>query len=238
MTPRLAAAALPPGNRLLAGLPAADRQRLIARCEPVELSFEEVLCEVGDHIRHIYFPTASFISLISSVDTGSFLEVGLVGAEGMLGSSLLLGVEIAPLRALVQGAGPAFRIGTAQLSSELKRSAALRKRLNSYQYVLMTQLAQMAACARFHVVEARLARWLLMTRDRAQSDEFRLTQEFLAYMLGVRRAGITRAASTLQKRRLIRYSRGKMRVLNARGLEAVSCECYAKAAQTYTRVMA
>ena len=238
MTPRVAAAALAPRNLLLAGLPDVDRRRLMAHCEPVELVFEEVLCEVGERIRHVYFPTASFISLISLVDKGSNLEVGLVGAEGMFGSSLLLGVEVASLRALVQGAGPALRIDAAQFSRELKGSPALRQRLNSYLYVLFTQLAQMAACARFHVVEARLARWLLMTRDRAQSNEFRITQDFLGYMLGVRRAGITRAASTLQKRRLIRYSRGRMRILDARGLEGASCECYATAAQTYARVMA
>jgi CRP-like cAMP-binding protein len=238
MTRRIAAAALPPGNLLLAGLPDAERRRLIERCEPVELAFEHVLCEVGDRIRHVYFPTASFISLISSVDTGSSLEVGLVGAEGMFGSSLLLGVDVSSLRGLVQGAGPALRMDATQFSRELKRSPPLAKRLNSYLYVVTTQVQQMAACARFHVVAARLARWLLMTRDRAQSNEFRLTQEFLAYMLGVRRAGITRAASALQRRRLIRYSRGKMRILDARGLEAVSCECYAKAGQLYDRMMA
>lgn len=237
MTPRIAAAR-PLGNRLLAGLPAADRQRLIARCEAVELGFEEVLCDVGDRMRHVYFPTASFISLISKVDAGSCLEVGLVGSEGMLGSSLLLGVNIASLRALVQGAGSALRIDTAQFSRELKRSTALRKILSCYLYVLTAQITQMAACARFHVIEARLARWLLMTRDRAHANEFRLTQEFLAYMLGVRRAGITRAASNLQKRRLIRYSRGKMHILDGRGLQAVSCECYANAAQMYARVLA
>jgi CRP-like cAMP-binding protein len=227
-----------PENLLLAGLTAADRRRLMAHCEPVELGFEEVLCEAGDRIRHVYFPTASFVSLISVVDKGSNLEVGLVGAEGMLGSSLLLGVEVASLRALVQGAGPALRMDATQFSRELKRSPAMRDRLNLYLFVLIAQLTQMAACARYHVVEARLARWLLMTHDRAQSNEFRLTQEFLAYMLGVRRAGITRAASNLQKRRMIRYSRGKMRILDSRGLEGVSCECYTKAAQMYARVMA
>lgn len=238
MTSRMATAALPPGNLLLAGLPAVDRRRLIARCEPVELDFEEVLCEPGERIRHVYFPTASFISIISSVDRGSYLEVGLIGSEGMLGSSLLLGVEIASLRALVQGAGPALRIDAVQFSRELKRSPALKARLNSYLYVLMAQLAQMAPCARFHVVEARLARWLLMTRERAHSNEFPLTQEFLAYMLGVRRAGITKAASNLQKRRLIRYSRGEMQILDSRALEAISCACHADAARMYARVMA
>jgi len=238
MTPRIAAAAVAPGNLLLAGLPAGDRRRLIAHCEPVELAFAEVLCEAGDRIRHVYFPTGGFISLISSVDRGSDLEVGLVGVEGMLGSSLLLGVEVASLRALVQGAGPALRIDAAQFSRDIKRSPALRARLNLYLYVLLTQLTQMGACARYHLVEARLARWLLMTRDRARSNEFRLTQEYLAYMLGVRRAGITRAASNLQKRRFIRYTRGKMHILDARALEGASCECYAAATKMYAQVMA
>jgi CRP-like cAMP-binding protein len=238
MTARIAAAGPEPANLLLAGLRPSDRRRLMALCEPVELGFEEVLCEAGERIRHVYFPTASFISLISVVDKSSNLEVGLVGSEGMLGSSLLLGVEVASLRALVQGAGPAFRMDAAEFLRELKRSPPLRERLNLYLFVLITQLTQMAACARYHLVEARLARWLLMTRDRAHSNEFRLTQEFLAFMLGVRRAGITRAASSLQKRHLIRYSRGSMRILDARGLEGVSCECYASAARLYARVMA
>jgi len=237
MTRRLAAAAFVPGNLLLASLPDVERRRLMACCEPVALKFEEVLYDVGDRIRHVYFPTASFLSLISVVDKSSNLEVGLVGAEGMLGSSLLLGIETASLRVLVQGAGPALRLDAAQFARELKRSAALRKKLNLYLYVFMTQLSQMAPCARYHLVEARLARWLLMTRDRAQSSDFPLTQEFLAYMLGVRRAGITRAASNLQKRRLIRYTRGKMRILDSRGLEAVSCDCYAAAAQLYAKVL-
>jgi len=237
MTLRVVAAARPPGNLLLAALPRTESRRLIARCEPVELAFGNVLYEAGDRIRDVYFPTASFISLISSVGRNSRLEVGLVGSEGMLGASLLLGVGVSSLRALVQGAGPALRIDAGEFSRACKRSPVLGKFLNRYLFVLMSQLAHMAGCARYHLVEARLARWLLMTRDRAHSNDFRLTQEFLAYMLGVRRAGITHAASALQKRKLIQYARGKMTILDVRGLEAVSCECYADAARMYTRLM-
>ena len=225
------------GNLLLAGLPVAESRRLIARCEPVELVLGEVLYELGDRMQHVYFPTASFISLISSIDEDSRLEVGLVGTEGMLGVSVMLGLEVTALEALVQGAGPALRMRSTQFSRELKRSPVFLKRLNRYLYVLMNQLSQMAACTRFHLVEERLARWLLMTRDRAHSNEFRITQEFIAYMLGVRRAGITRAASTLQKRKLIRYSRGSVTILNGRGLEAASCGCYAAAAKMYKQFM-
>lgn len=237
MTPRIAPAASQRRNLLLAALPVNESRRLIAHCEPVELAFGEVLYEIGDRVRDVYFPTASFISLITSVDKSSRLEVGLVGAEGMLGLSLFLGVGVSPLRALVQGAGPALRIDAREFSRQIKRSPELEKILNRYLHVVMDQLALMAACTRFHVVEARLARWLLMTRDRAHSNEFRLTQEFLAYMLGVRRAGITRAASALQKRKLIRYTRGRLRILDARGLEAVSCACYADATRMYARLM-
>jgi CRP-like cAMP-binding protein len=233
----IAAPAIPHGNQLLTALPSAERQRLAALCEPIELTFGEVLCEQGARIRHVYFPSGGFISLISALDDRPKLEVGLVGSEGMVGVSLLLGVHVAPLRALVQGTGPALRMGATRFSDELKRSPALRRALNSYLYVLMSQLAQMAACTRFHVVEARLARWLLMTRDRAHSDEFYLTQEFIAYMLGVRRVGISRAARTLQKRKLIRYTRGHMTVLDGHGLEAASCACYAAGRDLYDRHM-
>jgi CRP-like cAMP-binding protein len=222
---------------LLAILPPAERRRLVALCEPIELALGDVLCEQGARLRHVYFPTKGFISLISAVDDRPRLEVGLIGSEGMLGTTLLLDVDVAPLRALVQGSGSALRMDAAQFSRELKRSPALRRALSSYLYVLMSQLAQMAACTRFHNVEARLARWLLMTRDRAHSDEFYLTQEFIAYMLGVRRVGISRAARTLAERKLIRYARGNMTILDRSALEAVSCECYAVARTLYDRHM-
>jgi CRP-like cAMP-binding protein len=224
-------------NLLLATLPDAERRRLLAACESVELRFGSVLCKQRTRIRHVYFPTGSVISLLAQLDGRPGLEVGLVGAEGAVGIALALGVSTAPVSLIVQGSGSALRIEAARFGAELDRSPTLRDAMSRYLYVFMSQLAAMAPCARFHMVEARLARWLLMTRDRAASDDFYLTQEFIAYMLGVRRVGVTRAARVLRARRLVSYSRGYINILDGPGLEAASCSCYATGRDTYARFM-
>jgi CRP-like cAMP-binding protein len=232
-------ASLPPAgtNRLIASLPRKDRQQFLAGCKPVELVFEEILAEPGEPLRQVLFPTTGFISLTTTVDEHATLEVGLIGDEGMLGASLALGVAVWPLHALVQGAGSALCMGAAKFRRELDRSSALQRLLKRYLFVLMSQLAQTAACTRFHVVEARLARWLLMTQDRAHSNQFHVTHDFLAYMLGVRRVGITKAATALQKNRLITYTRGEVTVLDRSGLVAAACGCYEADKATYDRIM-
>jgi hypothetical protein len=224
-------------NRLLEALPRQDRDHLIGRCEQVEINLGQVLCEPKRAIRYVFFPTSSFISLITPINGKGSLEVGLVGSEGMLGSSLVLGVNVAPQRALVQGSGSALRIKTAPFCRELARSLALRRGINRYLYVTLCQVALSAVCTRFHVVEARLARWLLMTGDRAHSDKFFITQEFMSYMLGVRRVGVTAAAGVLRERKLIHYNRGQISILDRRGLRAAACSCYTEGKDAYTRIL-
>jgi CRP-like cAMP-binding protein len=225
------------GNRLLAALPRKDRLHLIAGCEEVELALSDVLFEPGDVISHVHFPSAGLISLVTPIDRTTRLEVGLVGNEGMVGTPLVLGVATSPLRALVQGAGSSLRLEASRFRDELGRSPDLRLLLDRYLFVRMTQLAQAAGCTRFHLVEPRLARWLLMTQDRAHSNGFHVTHEFLAMVLGVRRVGITKAASSLQRQGLIRYSRGDIVIRDRPGLKAACCACYRADRDTYRRVL-
>ena len=213
-------------NSLLAALPHKVHGRLLAGLEPVTLTFGEILYEPGDKIHHVYFPGASLVSLLTLADGHLALEVGLLGRDGMVGLPLVLGHKRSSVRALVQGGGTALRMAAARFLKEFRLLLPLQRELYSYTHALMAQISQTAACNRFHVVEQRLARWLLMTHDRVKSDQFRMTHEFLGHMLGVRRVGVTKAAQALQRRDLIRYSRGAITVLDRIGLEASACQCY------------
>jgi CRP-like cAMP-binding protein len=213
-------------NGVLCALPHENAKRLLARCEQVGITYGDILCEPGEQIRHVYFPNSGVISLLTPVDGHANVEVGLVGREGMAGMGVFLGINTSPVRMLVQGTGTAMRMEAAKFSNEIKRNPLLQRELNHYLYAFMAQVSQTAGCNRHHLLDARLARWLLMTHDRVQSDEFLLTQEFLAQMLGVRRVGVTRAAWQLQKMGLIRYHRGHIVVLDRPGLENASCRCY------------
>jgi CRP-like cAMP-binding protein len=226
------------GNRLLAALPKSDRRRVLAGCETVDLAFAEVLHAPWEPVSFVYFPIGSYMSLIVPTGESAAFEVGMVGNEGMLGTAVVLDGGMSPERAVVQGAGSAFRMEADLLRRELGRSAALRGEMSRYVHVRMSQLAQAAICSHFHLLEARLARRLLMTQDRARSSTFNATQEALASKLGVRRVGVTKAASSLQQRRLIHYSRGDITVLNRRGLIAASCRCYKTDRDSYDRIQA
>ena len=225
-------------NRLLAALSATGRNRFVAGCERIELGLGEVLVEAGAKTRYVYFPIGGFISLVAARDADARLEVGLVGDEGMLGAELILGVNVAPLQALVQGAGMTLRLSATDFRHELENNPALRLRLNRYVYVLIKQIAQTAICNRYHFVEARLARWLLMTRDRAHDDRFHVTQEFMAYMLGVRRVGVSKAAGMLEALGTIQYSRGQIHIVDSVGLENAACKCYQLGKDMYENTLA
>lgn len=233
----LKANATPVTNRLLASLPRAERKLILERCETVQLEFGSVLCEADEPFRQVYFPLTSFISLIATVTGHQPLEMGLIGNEGVLGVTLILGINEAPLKAVVQGPGSALRMSVGQFQKVRRESPVLMRGLNRYLYVLMAQLSQTTACTRFHEVEARLARWLLMTHDRAHGDHFHLTHQYLADMLGVRRSGITVAAGLLQQRGYIHYVRGEIQIIDRDGLESASCECYEAVVDDYARLL-
>jgi len=225
-------------NRLLAALPRKDYRKLLPFLKPVMLTFAEVLYEPHARIRHVYFPNDCFVSMLTSVDAGRVAEVGLVGFEGMIGIPVVLGAAVSPFRAVVQGGGTAMRMNIVDFRREFSESAALRRELFLFTHLLMIQIAQTAACNRFHVVTQRMARWLLMTRDRVNSNEFRITQEFLALMLGVQRSRVSMAAGSLMERKLIGYRRGTVTILDQRGLEAAACGCYKTVKDIYTQAQA
>jgi CRP-like cAMP-binding protein len=228
----------PPENHLIARLPSKDRARLLKACVSVPLRLSDVISKGGNSISHVYFPVAGFISQITLMGGKPVLEVGMVGREGMLGAPLALeGTATDPLYSVVQGAGTAWRMTAREFRAELARSKSLRKGVDLYLQVMLAQLTTSAACLRFHPIGPRLARWLLMTQDRAGSDRFLMTQEFLAFMLGVRRAGITNAATGLQRQGLIRYSRGEITVLDRPALIAAACDCYIADRKTYRKLL-
>jgi CRP-like cAMP-binding protein len=213
-------------NRLLAALPPAAYRRMSSDLQRVKLSFGQVLYEPGKAIREVYFPNDCMISMVVVVQDGAGVEVGLVGRESTIGYLVALGAANSPVRVLVQGEGTAMRMRADRFVKELERNRPLQKQLKRCTYISMATAMQIAACNKTHLLESRLARWLLMVRDRLSSDEFTLTQEFLAQMLGVRRAGVTAAASALQRRQLIYYRRGKIRIVKPNALREAACTCY------------
>lgn len=226
-----------PENQLIELLPDKVRRRVLGIAEQVQLVQSAVLGGAGEPTRHVYFPVNGFISLVTSIDGKPVLEVGMVGREGMCGAQVALRVLTQPLHALVQGPGTAWRVPIGAFRKELDQCAPLQLIMSRYLYVLMSQLACAAACTRFHQIDARLGRWLLMMHDRAHADTFGVTQEFLSFMLGVRRVGISAAAASLHRKGLIEYSRGRVTLLDRKGLEAVSCSCYADDLRAYAQVM-
>jgi CRP-like cAMP-binding protein len=228
---------IPVVNGLIERLPRKQQNDVLQNCETMELVFGDVLCETGHLIQHVYFPIAGFVSLLATLDNHPPMEMDLVGNEGMVGITLILDVDSAPMSAVVQGAGTALRMGAAQFPQVLSDNPALRRILNRYAYTTLLQLAQTATCTHFHEVDVRLARWLLMTHDRVHADDFYLTHQFLADMLGVQRSAVTIAAGVLQQHKLISYTRGKISIIDRKGLEAASCGCYEAAIRDYARIL-
>ena len=213
-------------NQMLAALPKKDYQHCYPKFERVELVYGQTIYKTGAVIRHVYFPESGIISLLSTVEELSTLEVGIVGSEGMIGLPVFLGVNTSNNLALVQGAGFALRMTTADFLKECASGDEMTRILKRFTHSLMTQTAQTAACNRYHPIESRLARWLLMTHDRMKTGKFQITQEFLSNMVGVRREAVNKAARSFQARGLISYNRGKLSILDLKGLKNVTCECY------------
>lgn len=227
-----------PANRLLAALPKSEYQHLFSKLEAFSLNYTENIYESGGIIQYVYFPNSGIVSLLSTVSERSQLEVGIIGNEGVVGLPVFLGVKTSNNRALVQGAGVAMRMKTADFLAECKKDIVLPRILQRYTHSLLTQISQSAVCNRFHSIEARLARWLLMTRDRMGADDFQITQDFLSNMLGVRRETVTLSAQNLQQNGLISYRRGKISILNRADLETAACRCYFTIKDEYENLLA
>lgn len=213
-------------NQLLAALPRKDYEGMRRNLEEIPLVFGEVLLEPNALVSDVYFPNSGIISLLAGANERSSLEVGMVGKEGMVGVGVFLGVDTSTNRAVIQGDGTAMKMRGAALRKHSDKGGALFRLLQRYSYSVLTQITQSAVCNQFHSLDARLARWLLMTHDRMGNDEFKVTQDFLSNMLGVRREGVSLAAGNLQRLNLIRYSRGRLKILDRAGLEATACGCY------------
>jgi CRP-like cAMP-binding protein len=235
--PRSTAPKPPVGNWLLDALPRADIERVRPHLEAVSVSIRQVIYEPNGIIKHVYFPKSCIISLVTYLKDGASVEMATVGLEGMVGLPVFLGTDTMPSRAFGQVAGDSLRITTAAFTAEVKRNGPLVRVLNRYTQALFNQVAQTTACNRVHLVEQRCARWLLQTHDRVGSDQFLLTQEFLAQMLGVRRPGVSAAAALLQKAGLIRYARGRITILDRPGLESAACECYGVIRREFDRLI-
>jgi CRP-like cAMP-binding protein len=213
-------------NLLVSALPRAEYDRLLPALEPVSLARDVVLYDAGDTVRHAYFLTSGMVSLLSTTVEGKTIEVGMIGNEGLAGVAVILGMSIAPYRTTVQIPATALRIRAGALRDEFRQGGELQTMLLRYTHTLITQLSQSAVCNRFHTAEERLCRWLLVSRDRMRSNTIRLTQETISQMLGLPRTSVTLTAGVLQREGLIRYSRGKIIIVDSHSLEAASCECY------------
>ncbi|HLF29768.1 MAG TPA: Crp/Fnr family transcriptional regulator [Xanthomonadales bacterium] len=225
-------------NYLIASLPLKERQRILRLCQPVDLVFGATLCEVDEPFQHAYFPVTGLISLVTTSNDHQPLAVAMIGNEGLLGTTLALGINTPRLRGVVHGSGAGLRITAPRLRRVLRDSPGLLRALNRYSYVLMGQLLQTASCNAFHEVEMRLARWLLMTDDRSNSEHLQLTHQFLADLLGVQRSAVTIAAGKLQRKKIIGYARGHVSILSRSGLENASCECYGMQVRDHARQFA
>jgi CRP-like cAMP-binding protein len=227
----------PSGNRLLDALPRGEYERIRTHLEGVPIAAKQVVSEADGPIPHVYFPTAGVISLVSYMERGAAVEIATIGREGMVGLPVFLGADSMPQRAFGQVAGFAYRMGAGDFRAEVANDGALVPLLKLYTQAMFVQVAQTAACNRVHPVDRRCARWLLQTHDRVGEDAYVLTQEFLAQMLGVRRPSVNAAASSLQEAGLIKYVRGRIRILDREGLESASCACYGIIQREFARLL-